>query len=211
LIETFWRKDRAYLSAFTFAGKNANHTLGLIVTKRMEAAGQAPLGYVCNDYALMVWGLEEVADPAPLFDAHNIWEGAEEWMTDSMMMKKSFRQAATVAGLIERNLPGQRKTGRQATFSSDILYDTLVKYDPGHLIMEATRTEAMGGLVSFERIEEMLARYAGRSRHVRAPHVTPLSAPLLLEVGKLPVKGEAAERLLEEEAEALMAAYRPDF
>ena len=205
MIETFPRADRWHMTAYCFAGRNAHHTLGLIVTKRMEVAGLAPLGYVCNDYALMVWGLEEVEEPEDLFAAHNIWEGAEEWLTDSMMMKKSFRQAATVAGLIERNLPGQRKTGRQATFSSDILYETLVKYDPGHLIMEATRTEAMGGMVDFERIEEMLARFEGRARHIRARHVTPLSAPLLMEVGRLPVKGEASERLLEAEAEALMA------
>ena len=78
-----------------------------------------------------------------------------------------------------------------------------MKYDPGHLIMDATRTEATGGMVDFERIEEMLNRFAGRARHVRAPHVTPLSAPLLMEVGKQPIRGEASERLLEEEAGAL--------
>lgn len=207
LIETFPRDGLWHLTAFGFAGKNAHHSLGLIVTKRMEEAGQAPLGYVVNDYALMVWGLEEPDDPAQFFEAEGVRGGVGRWMTESMMMKKAFRQAATVAGLIERNMPGQRKTGRQATFSSDILYDTLAKYDPDHLIMEATRREAMGGMVDFERIEEMLTRVAGRVRHVAAPHVTPLSAPLLMEVGKLPVRGEAAERLLEAEAEALMAAH----
>ena len=89
--------------------------------------------------------------------------------------------------------------------SSDILYDTLIKYDPDHLIMEATRREAMSGMVDFDRIEEMLTRVGGRVRLVRAQSVTPLSAPLLMEVSKMAVRGAAEERLLAEEADALMA------
>ncbi|MEO0363732.1 MAG: DNA ligase-associated DEXH box helicase, partial [Pseudomonadota bacterium] len=185
-------------------GKNAHHTLGMIVTKRMEEAEIAPLGYVVNDYALMVWGLEPVDDPAPLFDAEGLYDGLDRWMADSLVVKRAFRQAATVAGLIERRMPGSKKTGKQATFSSDILYDTLVKYDPQHLILRATKTEAQTGMVDFERIEEMLTRSTGRIRHVRAPHVTPLAAPLLMEANRLAVPGEGAERLFEAEAEALM-------
>lgn len=208
LVETFRRHDRWHMTAFGFAGRNAHHTLGLIVTKRMEEAGLAPLGYVASDYALMVWGLERVADPAPFFASADIRAGLDRWLAESLVMKRAFRQAATVAGLIERRLPGLKRTGRQATFSSDILYDTLVKYDPDHLMLEATRAEAMSGLVDFERIEEMLERVGGRVRHVEAPHVTPLSAPLLMEVSRQPVRGEGAERLLEEEAEALMREVR---
>lgn len=205
MVEIFQRKDKWYMTAFGFAGRNAHYTLGLIITKRMEQAGLDPLGYVCNDYGLMIWGLEPVRDPAPLFNAQGLRDGLDTWMMDSLMMKKSFRQAATVAGLIERRLPGMEKTGRQATFSSDILYDTLIKYDPDHLILKATRQEAMTGMVDFDRIEEMLERVQGRIRLVEAQHVTPLSAPLLMEVGKLPVKGAAEERLFEAEAAALMA------
>ncbi len=204
MVEIFPRKNRWHMTAFGFAGRNAHYTLGLIVTKRMEAAGLDPLGYVCNDYGLMIWGLEPVRDPAPLFDAQGLRYGLDTWMMDSLMMKKSFRQAATVAGLIERRLPGLEKTGRQATFSSDILYDTLIKYDPDHLILKATRQEAMTGMVDFDRIEEMLARIEGNVRLVEAPHPTPLSAPLLMEVGKLQVKGAAEERLFEAEAAEMM-------
>jgi ATP-dependent Lhr-like helicase len=120
-------------------------------------------------------------------------------------MKRAFRQVAVVSGLIERRLPGQVKSGRQATFSSDILYDTLRKYDPGHLMLDVTRREAERGLVDFERVEEMLARIGGRIRHVRSSRVTPLAAPLLMEMGRERVAGGADDRLLAEEAAALMA------
>jgi ATP-dependent helicase Lhr and Lhr-like helicase len=120
-------------------------------------------------------------------------------------MKRTFRNAATVAGLIARNHPGLRKSGRQATFSSDILYDTLRRFDPEHLMLRITREEAARGLVDFGRVEEMLARAAGRIDWVRAPHVTPLAAPLLLEAGRVPIRGSGEARLVEEEAARLLA------
>ena len=205
LVETFPRGGRWFMAAWGFAGKNAHQTLGLLVTKRMEARGEAPLGFLATDYAALVWGLDPVDDPAPLFEPDGLRDGLEQWIYESSLMKRAFRQGAVVSGLIERRLPGLRKTGRQATFSSDILYDTLLKYDPGHLMLEITRREATRGLVDFDRVEEMLARIGGRIRHVRASRVTPLSAPLLLEMGRERVGGGAEDRMLEEEAEALIA------
>lgn len=204
LTESYMRDGTACFCIYGFAGRNAHQTLGLLLTHRMEEAGLNPLGFVANDYAVLVWGLDEVTDPEPLLSPDNLRDGLDTWLKGNAVMKKTFRNAATVACLIERNLPGQRKSGRQATFSSDILYDTLTKYDPDHLMLEITRTEAMRGLVDFERIEEMLARAEGAHTHIRAPHITPLSAPLLMEVGKVPIKGQAREQLMADAAEAMM-------
>jgi ATP-dependent helicase Lhr and Lhr-like helicase len=52
----------------------------------------------------------------------------------------------------------------------------------------------------------MLDRIGGKVDHVIAPHVTPLAAPLLLEIGKVPIRGAAEEHLLAEAAEQMMAA-----
>jgi ATP-dependent Lhr-like helicase len=206
LVETFPHEGRQHLVAYGFAGRNAQATLGLILARRMEAAGLAPLGIVATDYATLIWGLEPVADPRPLFDPDGLREGLDGWLAGNAVMKRTFRSAAIIAGLIERNLPGHRKTGRQATFSSDILYDTLRRHDPGHLLLRITAEEAMRGLVDFGRIEAMLARSQGRIDHVALPRVSPLAAPLFLEPGRIPVGGAGAERLLAEAAARLMAA-----
>ncbi len=206
LSETFERDGRHYLCTYGFAGRNAQQTLGLLLTQRMEETGLAPLGFVSTDYATLIWGLEPVTDPAPLFAPDALREDFERWLKGNAVMKRTFRAVATIAGLIERNLPqSARKTGRQATFSSDILYDTLSKYDPDHLLLQLTREEALRGLVDFGRIEEMLERTAGRIDHLAVAGMTPLSAPLFLEPGVVPVKATGAQRLLEEEAEAMMA------
>ncbi|WP_294230054.1 ligase-associated DNA damage response DEXH box helicase, partial [uncultured Shimia sp.] len=205
LVETFERDGRQNMCVYGFAGRNAQQTLGLLLTKRMEDMDLAPMGFVSSDYATLIWGLDKVVDPHPLFDLQTLKSGLDGWLAGNALMKKTFRGAATIAGLIERNTPSARKSGRQATFSSDILYDTLLKYDPDHVLMQITREEALRGLVDFARIEALLKFIGDRIDHVSTPHVTPLAAPLLLEVGKVPVKsGSAEERLLAEETEALM-------
>ena len=206
LVESFPQDGREHLCIYGFAGRNAQQTLGLLVTKRMEEAGLAPLGFVATDYATLIWGLEPVLDTAPLLDLKDLRDGLDGWLSGNAVMKRTFRNVAIIAGLIERSHQGRRKSGRQATFSSDILYDTLARHDPDHLLLRLTREEAMRGLIDFSRLEEMLARIANRIDTLRLPHVTPLAAPLFLEPGKVPVDGKGRERLAEDAARALLRA-----
>ncbi|AUH64759.1 ligase-associated DNA damage response DEXH box helicase [Paracoccus zhejiangensis] len=202
--ESFRHDGMWHFALYGFAGRNALQTLGLLMTRMMEEAGLGPLGFLSTDYALLIWSLDPVTDPAPLLDRAGLRAGLGDWLGSNAVMKRTFRTVATIAGLIQRNLPGLRKTGRQATFSSDILYDTLRKYDPDHLMLRITTDEARRGLVDFDRIEEMLDR-SPRLDHRMLDRVSPLAAPLLLEVGRVPIAGQGRERLAEAEAAALMA------
>lgn len=202
--ESFIHQNRWHFALYGFAGRNALQTLGLLMTRLMEEAGLAPLGFLATDYALLVWSLEPVTEPAALLDPEGLREGLGEWLAGNAVMKRTFRNVAVIAGLIQRNMPGTRKSGRQATFSSDILYDTLRKYDPDHLMLRITAEEARRGLVDFGRIEEMLSHSPHRD-HRMLDRVSPFAAPLLLEVGRVPIAGQGRERLAEAEAAALMA------
>lgn len=206
LVESFPHDGRQHTCIYGFAGRNAMQTLGLLVTSRMEAAGLNPLGFVSTDYAVLIWGLDAVPDPEPLFDGENLRDAFETWLKGNAVMKRTFKGSAVISMMLERNFGPQRRSGKQATFSSDILYDTLTKYDPDHLLLKITRQEAMRGLVDFGRIEEMLKRTRGRIDHVVLDRVTPLAAPLFLEPGRVPIHGEGRERLLQEEADRLMDA-----
>jgi ATP-dependent Lhr-like helicase len=206
LLESFPHDGREHLVIYGFAGRNAQQTLGLLVTKQMEHQGLAPLGFVATDYATLIWGLDPVTDPAPLFDLNTLRDGLDTWLGANAVMKRTFRATAIIAGLIERSHQGRRKTGRQATFSTDILYDTLRRYDPDHLLLQITREEALRGLIDFSRIEAMLARVGPNIDLRRLPRVTPLAAPLFFEPGRIPVQGEGRDRLASAQAQALMAA-----
>ncbi len=205
LIESFPDQGREYTCVYGFAGRNAMQTLGLLVTQRMDRMNLGPIGFVATDYAVLIWSLERLGDPTPLFSEANLRADFETWLDGNAVMKRTFKTSANVACMLERRTTAAKKSGRQATFSSDILYDTLLKYDPEHLLMKITRQEALRGLVDFGRIEEMLSRTKGRVDHVVLDRLTPLSAPLFLEPGRVPVEGQAAERILAEETERLLA------
>ena len=204
LVESFPCEGREHLCIYGFAGRNGQQTLGLLMTKRMEDEGLHPLGFVANDYATLIWGLDPVTDTGPLFDPSRLRDGLEGWLRGNAVMKRTFRASAIIAGLIERTHQGRRKTGRQATFSSDVLYDTLLKYDPDHLMLQITREEALRGLVDFGRIEDMFTRVQGRIDLLRLPRLSPLAAPMFLEMGRVPVEGTGRERLMAEAADRLM-------
>ncbi|MGV8986537.1 MAG: ligase-associated DNA damage response DEXH box helicase [Cypionkella sp.] len=203
LLESFPHDGREHLCIYGFAGRNAQQTLGLLVTKEMEASGLAPLGFVATDYATLIWGLEPLEDTS-LFDKTRLREGLETWLAGNAVMKRTFRNSAIISGLIERNNQGRRKSGRQATFSSDILYDTLRRFDPHHLLLDITRQEALRGLVDFGRIEALLDRVGPRIDLIRLPQITPLAAPLMLEPGVVPIHGTGRERLASDAARQLL-------
>ncbi len=132
-------------------------------------------------------------------------DALDSWLAGNAVMKRTFRNAAIIAGLIERNFPGKRSSGRQATFSSDILYDTLHRYDPGHLMLKITEEEAMRGHIDFGRVELLLETVGDRIDQVATGRVTPLAAPMFLERGIVPIRGRGESRLIEEEAAKLLA------
>ncbi|WP_422366055.1 ligase-associated DNA damage response DEXH box helicase [Pelagibius sp.] len=204
LVETFPRGEKEFLVAYCFEGRNAHQTLGMLLTRRMERAGLAPLGFVATDYVIAVWSLKPAEDLAGLFDEDMLGDDLEEWMAESSMLKRTFRKVAVIAGLIEARAPGQEKSGRQVTFNADLIYDVLRKHEPDHILLQATRADAAGGLTDIGRLAEMLKRVKGRIEHRRLDKVSPLAVPVLLEVGKEQVAGSGLDELLDEGAQALI-------
>lgn len=203
LVETFPRGSKYYLVAYCFEGRNAHQTLGMLLTRRMQRMGYGPLGFCATDYVIAVWSVSEARDIDALFDQDMLGDDLEEWMAESSLLKRTFRQVAVIAGLIERRHPGQEKTGRQVTVNSDLIYNVLRRYEPDHILLRATRRDAARGLTDVRRLSDMLARAAGRITVRRLDRVSPLAVPVLLEVGKEYVYGDVDEALLAEaEAEA---------
>jgi ATP-dependent Lhr-like helicase len=215
LVETFPRAAKYYLVCYPFEGRLAHQTLGMLLTRRLERARMRPLGFVANEYALAVWGLR---DPAfaiergeisldKLFDQDMLGDDLEAWLAESALMKRTFRNCAIIAGLIERRYPGEEKSRRQMTISTDLVYDVLRKHQPDHLLLRAAYADASTGLLDIRRLSEMLARVKGRITHTPLDHVSPLAVPVMLEIGREMVYGEASDALLAEaEAELVKEA-----
>jgi ATP-dependent Lhr-like helicase len=148
---------------------------------------------------------EETLSLSGLFDEDMLGDDLEAWMEDSFMLKRTFRQVALIAGLIERNHPGKEKSGRQITVSTDLIYDVLREHEPDHILMQATREDAATGLLDIHRLGDLLARIKGQIIHKNLDQVSPLAVPIMLEIGRETVAGEANESLLAEAAENLIS------
>lgn len=205
LVEMFPRAKKHYLVAYPFEGRLAHQTLGMLLTRRMERLGLRPLGFVASDYAMAVWSLRPVADVDALLAPDMLGDDLDAWLNESILMKRTFRNVATIAGLIERRFPGQEKSGRQMTISSDLIYDVLRDHEPDHILLRATWEDAATGLLDVRRLGDMLVRVQGRIVTRRLERISPLAVPVMLEIGKEPVHGMAMEDILAEAADDLMA------
>ncbi|MDF1768943.1 ligase-associated DNA damage response DEXH box helicase [Maricaulis sp.] len=207
LVETFPRSARHYLVCYPFEGRLAHQTLGMLLTRRLERLGMRPMGFVANEYAVSVWGLRDLSglDFDALFDEDMMGDDLDAWLAESQLMKRTFRNCAVIAGLIERRFPGQEKTGRQVTFSTDLIYDVLREHEPDHILLRAAWQDAAAGLLDIRRLGEALARIRGRVTHMPLDRISPLAVPVMLEIGKEPVYGEGHDSILEDAAEDLIA------
>ena len=97
-----------------------------------------------------------------LFDEDMLGDDLDAWLADSNLYKRTFRNCAIIAGLIQRRFPGKEKTGRQVTFSSDLIYDVLREHEPDHVLLRATYADAGTGLLDIARLGDMLARVKRR-------------------------------------------------
>ena len=203
LVETFPHENRHYMVAYSFEGWNAHQSLGMLVTRRMETLGLKPLGFVANDYALACYGLDPITDPAALFSPDILEDEFVDWVQQSHLLKRAFREVAVIGGLVERQHPGKRKTGKQVTFSTDLIYDVLRKYEPGHLLLQAAWADARARMTDVGRLAGLLDRAAETMLHVDLPRVSPLAVPVLTLIGRERVATGTADDALLIEAEAL--------
>ena len=204
LVETFPRADRHYLVTYPFEGRLAHQTLGMLLTRRLERAGAKPLGFVASEYAMAVWAMDDMSsiDMDALFHPDMLGDDLEEWLDESPLMKRTFAQAAQISGIIARRLPGKEKTGRQITFSTDLIYDVLRSHEPDHILLQAARQDAATGLLDIRRLSDMLTRIRGKIDHQKLDRISPFAVPVMLEVGKERVNSESVIEAIVAEAES---------
>jgi ATP-dependent Lhr-like helicase len=204
LVETFPHEGQHFMVAYSFEGWNAHQSLGMLLTKRMETAGLKPLGFVANDYALACYALEPITDPKSLFSADILEQEFVDWVESSYLLKTAFREVAVIGGLVERHHPGKKKSGRQVSFSTDLIYDVLRRYEPQHLLLRAAWDDARRRMTELGRLVRLVDRASATMLHVETGRITPMAVPLMVIVGReaLPPGAEADEALLTQ-AEAL--------
>ncbi len=207
LIETFPYQDRFFMVCYPFDGWLAHQTLAMLLTRRLERLGKQPIGFAPTEYALSIWCRQDMSDIDlnALFDEDMLGDDLESWLAEAILMKRTFRNCAIIAGLIERKHPGQEKTGRQISFSADLIYDVLREHEPDHLLMRAAWDDASGGFLDLGRLQALLARVKRRLKISQLDRVSPLAVPVMLEISRETVAKDASEEMLKSASDTLIA------
>jgi ATP-dependent helicase Lhr and Lhr-like helicase len=205
LVETFPRDGLHYMVTYSFEGWNAHQSLAMLITKRMEARGLNPVGFVASDYAFAIWSLKPVTDPKSLFSSDIMTGEFVEWVENSHLLKRAFREVAVISGLVERQHPGKRKSGRQVTFSTDLIYDVLRRYEPDHILLEAAWADARAKMTDVGRLGALLDRAAATMVHKELERISPLAVPVFVLIGRESVAGAETDDALLIEAESIAA------
>jgi ATP-dependent Lhr-like helicase len=215
LIEQFAFRKSEFVLFYTFEGRKANQTLGMLITRRMEKLGLQPLSFSITDYGLSISSLKKLEQShiPKLFNPDILGDELEDWMLEAAMLKRSFRRVAVVSGLIEQQYHSNKKSMRQVTFSSDLIYDTLREYDKDHVLLRVTREDAERELLDLKRTADLLIRFDGNYDFVPLQKPSPMAIPIVLDVRSEQVTGAGMQALLEQanlyqEAENMMDDIR---
>lgn len=215
LIEQFPFRGAQVCLIYTFEGRKANQTLGMLVTRRMEKRGLKPLSFSITDYGLSISSVNAVNKHHidELFHPNILGDELEDWMLEAPMLKRSFRRVAIVSGLIEQQYHSTKKTMRQVTFSTDLIYDTLREHDPDHILLQVTRDDAERELLDLKRLSDMLIRFVGCYDFISLEKASPMAIPIVLAVRSEQITGAGTQALLEQaslyqEAENMMEDLR---
>ena len=81
-----------------------------------------------------------------------------------------------------------------------MIFDALLTHQPDHVLLRAAWDDAAEGLIDVHRLGAMLKRIRNAIVHRALEQVSPLSVPVMLEIGRESVYGEAHDALLAEAA-----------
>lgn len=215
LVEQFPFRQAYYTLYYTFDGRKANQTLGMLLTRRMEKMGVKPLSFSVTDYGLSVASVNAVSQHQlqGMFQPDILGDELEDWMLQAPMLKRSFRQVAVVSGLTEQRYHASQKTMKQVTFSTDLIYDTLREHDPDHILLKVARADAERELLDLKRLANLLIRYVDNTTLVNLAKPSPMAIPIVLDVRSEQIKGAGAQAVIEQanlyaEAESMLDEVR---
>ena len=67
----------------------------------MQRMGYKPIGFVATEYALAIWSMNEVEDINILLNEDIMLDDLYEWLEETPLLKKNFRDAAIISCLID--------------------------------------------------------------------------------------------------------------
>lgn len=161
-------------------GRNGNEALSRVMALRLSrlrggnaVATPDDYGFVLTVTAQQVFGVEELPQ---LLSPERFAEDLHESLSRSDLLKHHFRNAAQTGMMVYRNYFGQQKSVRKLQWSSEVIFNVLVQYEPDHVLLREARRDAVHTYIDVAGALAFLRQAGGKPMRIRAvDRVPPLS------------------------------------
>ncbi len=187
LIERIATRQGHHLFIYPFEGRRVHEGLGALLAGRLATLAPLTFTIAVNDYGIELLS----ADPAPLqqalaenvlFQQENLTDEIDARINEAEMARRQFREIARIAGLVFPGYPGRSKRLSQIQSTAGLIYDTLIAYDPDHILIEQAQREVRERTLDREQVAATLDRLAQASIEViDLPRMSPLAFPLYID------------------------------
>ncbi len=189
VIEEVSTRDGHHAFIYPLEGRLVHEGLAALVAYRLARLAPRTVITAANDYGFELVSASRIDLDEPawraLLSPENLADDLIACINASQIARRHFREIARVAGLLVASLPGARqRTGRgpsarQMQASSELFFDVFEQFDPGNMLLDQARREAMDGQLEFVRLQRALERIRGWTVSVQRPaRLTPLAFPL---------------------------------
>ena len=183
LVERTRSRDGISLFFYPFAGRLVHEGMAALFAWRLSKHHPATFSFSMNDYGFELLSREEVpfdtASISALFDNRDPAADVLAAINASEMAKRQFRDIARIAGLIFQGYPGASKSTRQIQASSGLIYDVLVRHDPGNELPRQAEREVLEAQFEIGRLSAALESMQGKKLVLTEPaRLTPMAFPL---------------------------------
>ena len=136
LIEKFSYGKGTYLCFYTFLGKQTNHSFCLFFIEFLKEKKISTYDYTIEEYSFAIFFKEKRSLNLNTIKSFFKSDKLLINILDTFIAKKTFREISLISGLIEK-----KSKNKKNYINSDIIFDTLKKYDPNHILLKITQEE----------------------------------------------------------------------
>lgn len=198
LVEYFHSKDGFHFCFYPFEGRYINEILASLVGYRIARTRPISFSIGMNDYGFELLSDQEL-DPEEmlgmdLLSLYQLEEDLNSSINIAELARRKFRDIAIISGLVFNGFPGVGQQNRHLQSSAQLIFDTLLRYDPDHLFLKQAHEEVLDFAVEQSRLVQSLERMSRQKiRLTRPPRPTPLAFPILVDRLREKLSSESLE------------------
>jgi len=185
VVEHCHSREGEHLFLYPMAGRLVHEGLGALLAYRLHLEDSVIVTQ--NDYGFALTArrglnLDETMLRLNL-STDNLLEDLINCVNTAELARRQFREIARVAGLILQAPPGQpSRSQREIQSSSSLLFEVLVRYDSGNLLLDQAQREILERQMEYTRLKTAMDDIRQRPIHlIETPNLSPMAFPLWTE------------------------------